>query len=814
MLYQVDHVKDVRKLVIKGKMNSDDWTRVNMMTGLFELDLTETDVTSLPRLYPSKLLHKLKLPSGLTEIQESALQSTNLEEITFPMTLKTIGKAAFRYSRIKEAILPETVTSIGEYAFADNESLINVEWSANAEANVDEYAFSNDPSIVKVVWPAKATVIPQYCFYEDYQISDFNLPEGIKTIGQYAFYNNYHNNYQLPSTLTSIGIYAFYNNDGIETLSIPGNCSVGYYSFCNCDNLKSVKIGEGVSFVQMYLGSYSEGPRYSYATFYGCDSLESIEFPTSFSSVTATDMLYNCTSLKKVTFKSPTMVGGSQKSSFFSGLGNNIMVYVPSYLVNTYKLDPYWYNYNIMGFSTADVTEWSIKNDLTFYSQDRFEGTPDVTVFNSGSWTINGELSQNIKDFQTLYYTTSANGEMGSASKVISNCDYVRITGSYKHRFYAYNTIHNGSGRWHFISLPFDIKVSDITCSNNALFAIRYYDGANRAANGTGGNWKDYADDAVIPAGTGFIIQVSTACWIDFYSLDNESKQNAVSNKLFVKALEANDSEQSSNKGWNLVGNPWQSYYNIHKLNFTAPITVYDGYNRKYSAYSVIDDDYAILPNQAFFVRCPDDVSTISFPVDGRQLTSVIESQNGVKSMVPQVQSRWLADIELSNGDMSDKTRVVLNEQASLDYETSCDASKFFESGTACPQIYTLEGIDSLAINERPYGSGTVKLGIRVAEDGTFTLSAPRNQFDQILLIDHETGTETDLSLEGYTFSANAGTDDSRFELRFDRTATGIENVSEETSEGDAIYYNLSGQRISQPQKGIYIVNGKKVMIK
>jgi hypothetical protein len=30
----------------------------------------------------------------------------------------------------------------------------------------------------------------------------------------------------------------------------------------------------------------------------------------------------------------------------------------------------------------------------------------------------------------------------------------------------------------------------------------------------------------------------------------------------------------------------------------------------------------------------------------------------------------------------------------------------------------------------------------------------------------------------------------------------------------DNNYYNLNGQRVSQPKKGLYIVNGKKVVIK
>jgi hypothetical protein len=49
------------------------------------------------------------------------------------------------------------------------------------------------------------------------------------------------------------------------------------------------------------------------------------------------------------------------------------------------------------------------------------------------------------------------------------------------------------------------------------------------------------------------------------------------------------------------------------------------------------------------------------------------------------------------------------------------------------------------------------------------------------------------------------------FEL--DDDATGIKQVetSKQNAEG---FYNLAGQRVAQPTKGLYIVNGKKVIIK
>ena len=43
---------------------------------------------------------------------------------------------------------------------------------------------------------------------------------------------------------------------------------------------------------------------------------------------------------------------------------------------------------------------------------------------------------------------------------------------------------------------------------------------------------------------------------------------------------------------------------------------------------------------------------------------------------------------------------------------------------------------------------------------------------------------------------------------------TGIENLTPTLSKGEGAVYNIAGQRVAQPTKGLYIVNGKKVIIK
>ena len=51
-----------------------------------------------------------------------------------------------------------------------------------------------------------------------------------------------------------------------------------------------------------------------------------------------------------------------------------------------------------------------------------------------------------------------------------------------------------------------------------------------------------------------------------------------------------------------------------------------------------------------------------------------------------------------------------------------------------------------------------------------------------------------------------------KFTIVFDNESTGIQTIDNSQFTTDN-YYNLKGQRVTQPTKGLYIVNGKKVLV-
>lgn len=775
VLYNVDGLKEVKKLKVTGKMNDDDWAKIKMMDNLVSLDLRNAVISTVPKSALEGLahLHDVVLPEGLKSIDEAAFRNTALDNIILPSTLETVGKYAFQNTSVRNIVLPNSVQSIGDYCFYRAYLLENATLSSSM------------------------TTIPDNAFQQCFTLGTCIMPEGISKIESYAFEDAKSLCVDFPVSLSNIESCAFQYCDNLSSdkngeLELPINTkSISSSAFKSCSSIKKL-ILNGVS--EMGSSAFSD-----------CSNLEEIVLGTNYYNISNTPFS-SCSKVSKITMKCPTVI--THPNELGCDL-SKVDLLVPKYLLPSYKQDSYWYNYKtIAGFATSEITDWAINNPLVLSENGRFEGTPNIVVNahkdRKPSLKINGDPSMTINN---LYFGNHPWSRVNYPGMILCNSDNIVVNGKMRVKMWTEGKY------WYFFSMPFDVAVKDIETEANVEFAIRYYDGANRAANGAVGSWKNYDDNAIIPAGTGFIFQTNKESWITFWAVDNASKQNAVSNKEFVKNLDINDCANASNKGWNLVGNPWQCYYNNHAVNFTAPITVWDAYNRKYIAYSLSDDDYAIRPNEAFFVQCPgEELQSISFPTQGRQLTDVIDVQNAAKSrQANSLLNRQLIDLEISNGDNCDKTRVVINEDAALDYDIACDASKFI-SDSDVPQIYTIgaDGVE-FAINERPLANGEVQMGFFTQKPGAFTISMPRCDAKKVYLLDTFDNIKVDLSAQDYGFTAKEGKNEARFRLIIETDdATDIATLEAKQMKVSAADGGINIKGVSGTAK-IFTVDGRLV---
>ena len=429
------------------------------------------------------------------------------------------------------------------------------------------------------------------------------------------------------------------------------------------------------------------------------------------------------------------------------------------------------------------------------------QGKPDVDLYYGGQLTVGGSAPFPMGQFN--YYVNESN-----PGRLLNTCD--NITADAATTKFAVD-----ANKWYFFTPLNDVAIADIDVSNGASYVFRYYDAQNRAANGANGSWKNVDTDK-LNAGQGYIFHCNTACTITFPA-DAESQKQLFNTKDVTRTLTVNEAASTANRSWNYVGNPYPAYYDIYYMDFTSPITVWNG--STYQAYSVADDEFVLRPMQSFFVQKPDAVDQIVFHKEGRQLTTSI-SHGVAAARAAQKSDRRIFNLGISaNSEFADTdmTRVVINSNASLGYEIACDAAKFMSFDASVPQIFTTDSEgNNYAINERPLNNGLVALAFYAGQEGFYTIRSLRAD-GEVRLYDAEQNRTIDLTREDYTFQSEAtnGVNNSRFTLTFnvnDSEKTGIADIEHSTLNTEHSVYDLQGRKTTAAQKGIFIQNGKKVV--
>lgn len=134
-------------------------------------------------------LQKVTLPNSLTEIPEGAFKSCKqLTEINIPTALTTIRETAFDECAMLKELNLSNVTTLEECAFRNCTQLTKVILAKNLES-IPVEAFSSCTSLADVTWPQNLKAISYYAFYEA-PIATLQLPETVTSIGDKAFSNN------------------------------------------------------------------------------------------------------------------------------------------------------------------------------------------------------------------------------------------------------------------------------------------------------------------------------------------------------------------------------------------------------------------------------------------------------------------------------------------------------------------------------------------------------------------------------------------------------------------------------------------------
>lgn len=205
-------------------------------------------------------LTKIVIPNSITKLSWGTFQGcTGLNSVTIPNSIQTIERNAFmNCSSITDILIPESVTSLGTSAFQNCTSLESVVFD-NAVLEIQESTFAGCTKLKSV------------------------------DLGR----------------VTSIGKCAFQNCTQLEKLVIPNSVETLFSSFIGCSSLKEVIIGTGVKELKNTYYDY-------YGVFQDCTKLTSVTFKTNILTSLSSNTFKNCRSLKKIEIPaSVTSIGES-----------------------------------------------------------------------------------------------------------------------------------------------------------------------------------------------------------------------------------------------------------------------------------------------------------------------------------------------------------------------------------------------------------------------------------------------------------------------------------------------------------------------
>ena len=383
-------------------------------------------------------------------------------------------------------------------------------------------------------------------------------------------------------------------------------------------------------------------------------------------------------------------------------------------------------------------------------------------------------------------------------------------------------TVNNQS--YYPFAVPFEVQnikanihYLDETLNSAATYGKHYqvltYDGALRAENGVHDkNWtevnrhdakkpsylvpgKGYAISAVPAAGKDTVtIRISMSVdnkWLangEQYQLDTITRnQIAVSAHTGTAAT-----EHPRHAGWNFVANPYLTNFagtnasNEEGAFINGEIIINNGeysYGGEDVPYVTIPtynfahyyqlqlSEATLSPAYGFFVQVGTS-GTMDFATSGRQaapagLAARSAEERPVKMDV---------DITLSDNHSSDQTGIIISDRYSEAYEIGRDLEKLFGSAYNL-SVYTLMAdntplaFQALAIRSNMQ---VIPVGYRAPEQGEYTfrlneatssIDLLNEQYEQLVLVDYQTGELTNLLIADYTFYSERTQADNRFAI-------------------------------------------------
>ena len=355
-------------------------------------------------------------------------------------------------------------------------------------------------------------------------------------------------------------------------------------------------------------------------------------------------------------------------------------------------------------------------------------------------------------------------------------------------------------------------KYANANYGYGKFYEILEYNGAGRAENGVHEkNWvhvgrgvklvpgKGYAISAVPAKGeTTTTIRISMDVDDGWFAGGEKAsitvdETTTTRNQIAVSAhTGAAANQHKRHAGWNFVANPYLTYFAGENASnkdgefITGELLINQGdysYGGDDVPYVTIPtynfahyyqqklSEATLSPAYGFFVQVGTG-GTMSFAVEGRQTAPAgLAARNAEERPV-----KMDVDITLSDNHSSDQTGIIISDRYSDAYEIGRDLEKLFGSANNLT-VYTLMADNTpLAYQALAIRSSmqVIPVGYRAPEQGEYTfrlneatssIDLLNEQYEQLVLVDYQTGELTNLLISDYTFYSERTQADNRFAI-------------------------------------------------
>ena len=316
----------------------------------------------------NELITTLNIPSSVTSIGSWAFYNAkNITSLTLPSTLTSIGSSAFSgCSGIASVTLPSSLTSIGSSAFSGCSGSLTVNCNI-PDGNYNSFTF-NGSSFSSVTFGNNVTSIGNYAFNNRSSIKSITLPytfaasvgtnafsgcSGITTVNvKISDISCISSNRTIPSFLPSTATWNYFLNDNLLTsIDIPSSITViGDNAFYNAKGITSLTFPASLTSI----GS---------SAFYNCTGINTVTLPYTFAASVGTNAFSGCSGITTV----------NTKISDISSISSNRTI--PSFLPSTATWN-YYLNDNLL-------TSLDIPSSVTTIGQYAFynaKGLNSITI--------------------------------------------------------------------------------------------------------------------------------------------------------------------------------------------------------------------------------------------------------------------------------------------------------------------------------------------------------------------------------------------------------------------------------------------------